>query len=243
MFALLFTAATMASMAVQADSQNAVGVTVNGTQISFPGTQPVEVHGSVLVPLRGVFESLGATVDYNSDTGTITAEKGNRHIRLPLNSSVATINGQPQDLSQPAQVVNGTTLVPLRFVAEAFGDYVEWSGPTHMVVIQTSSPSPAYLAHRGVDQADNQGTLVIGYVRRVITETTPMEVEVRVTGTNQIVALADSAVIRRGFDRDTTHSVALTDLQRGDHVAIRENAHGHAISVISTYGDRIDLGN
>jgi len=234
-FALLGVAAAMASAPVLADVTNPVGVAVNGTQIQFGGTQPMELHGSVLVPLRGVFESLGASVDYNPATGTIVAVKGDRRIVLPLNSSEATINGQPQQLSQPAQVINDTTLVPLRFVAEALGDYVEWSAPTHMVMIQTQEP-PIALAHRDMG-AD--GVLVMGYVHRVITDTTPTQLEVRVNGVDQLIPVADSALIRRGHDHDDVHVAPITDLERGDHVVIRENEHGRAMSITSTFGDRM----
>src|ERR1700722_2565629 len=53
------------SAAAQAQATPDIGVTVDGNQISFPGTQPIELHGSVLVPLRGVFQALGARVDYD----------------------------------------------------------------------------------------------------------------------------------------------------------------------------------
>ena len=53
-----------------------IGVQVNGNPVNFTGAPPVEVNGSVLVPLRGVFEAMGAGVNYDSTVHTITAKKG-----------------------------------------------------------------------------------------------------------------------------------------------------------------------
>jgi hypothetical protein len=93
------------------------------------------MHGAVLVPLRGIFEQLGASVDYNASTKTIQAQSGSTSINLPIGSSTAYVNGQPKSLDQPATVIAGTTLVPLRFVAEALGANVQWVGTTHTVYI------------------------------------------------------------------------------------------------------------
>jgi len=123
--------------AVHAQGQQ-INVTVDGESINFMGQRPIEQAGSVLVPLRGVFERLGAQVAYDSGSRTILAVRGNTSVSLPLGSRNAVVNGQIRPLSQPAQVINGTTLVPLRFVSEALGANVEWNGGTETVVINTN---------------------------------------------------------------------------------------------------------
>ncbi len=231
--------------ATYADSygQPGIGVSVDGQPINFTGTQPMEVHGSVLVPLRGVFEALGANVDYNSATSTITASRAGRLIVLPLGSSTAQINGQTANLSQPAQVYNGTTLVPLRFVAEALGDYVDWSSATHVVSIQrdqstavASLPQPSRNYHQGEGPAQVEGTVVIGTVQRVFETDTSRKIEVTVDGQNQIVELTRDATIVRGERRDTVSSAAISDLRPGDRVWLRENTRGRATSVTALFG-------
>jgi plastocyanin len=120
-----------------AAAQN-INVTVDGDVVSFAGQQPVQRFGSVLVPLRGVFEKLGASVAYDGASKTILAIKGNTSVTLQIGASAAQVNGQTRTLSSPAQAVNGTTLVPLRFVSEALGAQVKWNAPSRTVVIATS---------------------------------------------------------------------------------------------------------
>lgn len=133
--AALTTAGVLAASPAAAQGIN---VTVNGEVVPFTGQPPVERFGSVLVPLRGVFERLGASVAYDGATKSILAVKGATSISLNIGGSQAQVNGQTRALSQPAQAINGTTLVPLRFVSEALGAEVRWSGATRTVVINTN---------------------------------------------------------------------------------------------------------
>lgn len=115
-----------------------INVTVDGEVISFTGQPAMEQNGSVLVPLRGVFEKLGASVLYDNATKSILATKGATSVQLTIGQTAATVNGRPQTLAMPAMTVNGTTLVPLRFVSEALGADVRWSGASRTVIISTS---------------------------------------------------------------------------------------------------------
>ena len=115
-------------------AQQAVGVTVivNGNTMSFD-QPPIEQGGRVFVPLRGVFEQLGASVVYQN--GTINATGNGRTISLHIGSNQATVNGQPQTLDSPPFVEGSRTLVPLRFVAQALGASVDWNNNTSTVTI------------------------------------------------------------------------------------------------------------
>ncbi|MGC4047883.1 MAG: stalk domain-containing protein [Armatimonas sp.] len=118
---------------------NAINVTVDGDVIAFTGQAPVEQSGMVLVPLRGVFEKLGATVFYDAASQTIRAVRGATEISLRVGSTDASVNGRPQTLALPATTRQGATLVPLRFVSEALGARVSWRGASRTVVIQTDA--------------------------------------------------------------------------------------------------------
>src|SRR4051812_12967618 len=76
-----------------------IGVTVDSRPIQFMGTPPREMNGSVLVPLRGVFEALGASVNYEPANRTITATKGLTTVVLPIGSTMASVNGSTRMLS------------------------------------------------------------------------------------------------------------------------------------------------
>jgi hypothetical protein len=133
------TAATLALFGAAAAVHAAgIQVTVDERPVVFTGAPPMETNGSVLVPLRGVFEAIGASVNYDGPSRTIYASKGATSVILPIGSRIATVNGENRELSQPANEIGGTTLVPLRFVAESLGAVVNWHGDTRTVEILTA---------------------------------------------------------------------------------------------------------
>jgi hypothetical protein len=124
----------------QAQAQSLpIRVSLNGHFISFGQVTPVQVGGRVLVPLRGIFESLGSTVNFDAATSTVYASSGANQIQLRLGSAEATVNGQTRYLDVPAQVRFGRTLVPLRFVSEAMGANVSWNESQRTVFISPAS--------------------------------------------------------------------------------------------------------
>ncbi len=208
-----------------------IQVTVNGTPVAFSGTPPTEIKGAVLVPLRGVFQALGASVDYNAATRVINAQKGATTVLLPLGSLQATVNGQPQDLSQPAQAVGGTTLVPLRFVAQALGAYVDWHAATSTVEITTQEPHLATLP-----APPGQGA-VTGQATGIYTDTNPQQITVRVNGKNTSVPISDSTIVVRSVVGQPGIVTPLAQIQPGDQVTIQRGADGAAISITATFGE------
>lgn len=118
-----------------AQAQGTISVLLNGRAIDFGGVPPTQVAGRVLVPLRGVFEALGANVDYDDATGTVFAARGDTQIQLRLGSTQATVNGQTTTLDVPAQARMGRTFVPLRFVSEALGAQVSWNEARRTVTL------------------------------------------------------------------------------------------------------------
>jgi len=119
---------------------NPVTVVVNGSQMQFD-QPPIEQAGRVFVPLRGVFERLGATVVYSN--GQINATGNGRSISLHIGSTQATVNGQTQYLDVAPFEVGARTLVPLRFVAQALGAAVSWDQASSTVTINGSGGSAA----------------------------------------------------------------------------------------------------
>ncbi len=109
-----------------------VTVIVNGSRMNFD-QPPVEQAGRVFVPLRGVFEQLGASVVYQN--GAINATGDGRNVSLQIGSNQATVDGQSQTLDSPPFVEGSRTLVPLRFVAQALGASVDWNNDTSTVTI------------------------------------------------------------------------------------------------------------
>lgn len=111
-----------------------IQVTLNGTPISFD-QPPIMENGRTLVPLRAIFEALGATVNWDGDTQTVTATRGDTTVSLTIGSDILTKNGQEVVLDVPAKSLSGRTLVPARAVAESFEATVNWDRDTQTVII------------------------------------------------------------------------------------------------------------
>jgi len=122
-------------------AQQQISVVVNGRPVQFETIGPIEDRGRVLVPLRGVFEQMGAQVDWDSYNQRVTAAKGGTTIKLNIGSSYAMVNGNNIPLDVPAEIQNGSTMVPLRFISEAMGANVQWSAETSTVDIHTGITS------------------------------------------------------------------------------------------------------
>ncbi len=103
-----------------------VYVTINGVYLASD-VAPIMENGRVLVPMRAIFEALGAEVVWNAGTSTVIGRKDSTEVVLCVGESAARIDGVPYPLDVPAKIVDGRALVPLRFVAEALNADVVWN--------------------------------------------------------------------------------------------------------------------
>jgi S1-C subfamily serine protease len=99
---------------------------------------PVIVNGNTLVPLRVLFESLGATVAWDEQTKTVAAKKGDTNLFIQIGNKNVTKNGSTFIIEEPAAIINDKTYVPLRFVAESFNQDVNWDKENNAVHIGKS---------------------------------------------------------------------------------------------------------
>jgi len=111
-------------------------VMVNNTVLGFD-QPPVIQDGSMLVPMRFLFEQMGATVGWDSDTSTATVQMAGNNVDFQINSCDATVNGQVKTMDVPATIINDQTFVPIRFLSENLGCTVNWDADTRMATIDT----------------------------------------------------------------------------------------------------------
>lgn len=148
------------TVAITALSSAQIQVQVDGNAVYFPNAKPQYVNGRVLVPLRGVFEQLGANVSWSRATQTVLATRGTTNVELHIGSREATVNGSTVDLDVPPMIMNGSTMVPIRFVSEALGAQVGWIDAQQLVTISTvtgdstSIKTPVRTLRRVVIRAD-----------------------------------------------------------------------------------------
>ena len=112
-----------------------ITVFVNGKQLDFKNAQPVIVEGRTLVPMRDIFEALGLIVGWDGETKTVTGKKGVTNISLVIGKAKMTVNGSEQALDVPAQIIDGSTMVPLRAISNSVGCKVTWDQNTRTINI------------------------------------------------------------------------------------------------------------
>lgn len=118
-----------------------VKVVVGGGEIPLASHARIQ-GGRTLVPLRGVFEALGADVGFQAP-GTITVKRGETDVSLELGSAEMSVNGAASPLDVPAQLIGDSTFVPLRAVTEALGGEVRWIDELKTVIITEEGKTPA----------------------------------------------------------------------------------------------------
>lgn len=104
---------------------NNITVKLNGSLLTSD-VPPVIVNGRVLIPVRAVFETLGAKVTWDPFLKQVKAQKENVLLLLKVDSNMAYLNGYLVDLDVPATMKNSRVLVPLRFVGESLGCKVNY---------------------------------------------------------------------------------------------------------------------
>lgn len=109
-------------------------VTVNNEILTFD-QPPVIVNDRTLVPLRAIFEALGAEVNWDPDTRTVTANRGEVSLSLVVDTNILNKNGTDIEIDVPAQIINDRTMVPTRAIGEALGASVNWNASTRTVLI------------------------------------------------------------------------------------------------------------
>ncbi|MEC0183518.1 stalk domain-containing protein [Paenibacillus peoriae] len=137
--ALLSTLALTSTFASLAGAQSGdIKVIINGVAQQYTQS-PVVSQNTTLVPLRGVFESLGAQVEWDSKAKKVTASKNDDTLTLNVGSKLAYKNNAPVQLDAATQIQKGQVFVPLRFVSQSLGAKVDWNQTTRIVTISNQA--------------------------------------------------------------------------------------------------------
>ncbi|HEY9062363.1 MAG TPA: extracellular solute-binding protein [Pseudobacteroides sp.] len=130
------------SVIPSSSAQSKIKVALDGKELKFDSA-PFISNGRTMVPFRAIFEALGATVEWDADTDTVTGTKDDLRIILTINSTTASINDDIIELDAVPQVKNGRTFVPTRFVAENLGVRVYWNNASSTVVLLSDKVDPS----------------------------------------------------------------------------------------------------
>ncbi|MTI85622.1 MAG: copper amine oxidase N-terminal domain-containing protein [Firmicutes bacterium] len=127
----------VASPATAGNLSYDVNVKVDCNAVNFPDQKPfIETEKNrTYVPVRFVTEKLGAKVDWDEATQTAIVKKENKVVKATVNDNNPTVNGDTVSLDAPVILMNGRSLVPLRFMSEVMGSEIKWDGTTRTVYI------------------------------------------------------------------------------------------------------------
>ena len=117
------------------ETSDAITVLLNGEKIGFD-VQPQIIKDRTMVPLRAIFEALGAEVAWDDATKTVTAKKDDVTIKMTIGADSFMRNSEKISLDSPATIVDSRTLVPVRAIAESFGSQVGWIAESKTVTIE-----------------------------------------------------------------------------------------------------------
>ncbi len=126
----------MISACTYANNTDEVKVTIDGEYVEFD-QPPVIIEGRTMVPLRKIFEKLGAKVEYDPETSTVYASKTDFEMSMKIGENKYTVNNTEYSLDVPSQIINDRTLVPVRAVSESMDCIVDWDGAARTVIILT----------------------------------------------------------------------------------------------------------
>lgn len=117
-------------------SASDIKIMLDGNELLFD-VPPQLINERTMVPVRAIFEALGASVEWDPDFQLVTSIKDNNTVHMQIGNNNMLVNGTTLPLDAPSVIVDGRTLVPVRAVAEAFNADVKWDGETKTVFIDT----------------------------------------------------------------------------------------------------------
>ena len=98
--------------------------------------------GTIFIPLRSMFEQMGATVSWDAASRTASAQKSGTSVQVTVGKNEVVINGETRPLDVPPEMYQGVVVVPVRVMSEALGAYVEWLPDRRICVVRFIPPTP-----------------------------------------------------------------------------------------------------
>ena len=125
-----------------------IKVTLDGQEIVFD-VPPQIINERTLVPMRAIFEALGAEVEWSQELQTVLAFKDSKFITMTIGANIFTVGDSGSDnapakieLDVPPQIIGDRTLVPIRAVSESLDCDVDWDGNSRTVIITSANSEP-----------------------------------------------------------------------------------------------------
>lgn len=173
------------------------------------------IDGAAMIPLRSIFEKIGATIQWDSATRTVTATK-DVIIQLTIDNDTAYIDGQPIKLTSPPVIYNWSTLVPLRFITESLGAKVNWDSVTKTVSIQADGTVFAHISFYSQYHMDVAGGINIRYLNHTYSVRNQDQYNAVVKEAQALLSIVPTADVSRLNPRYGTYYLEYLDGARWD---------------------------
>lgn len=210
-----------------------VKVVLDGQPIEFDVPAQI-INGRTMVPMRVIFEKLGATVDWNNDTQTVISTRNGTTISLTINNSTMFVNGKGIMLDSPACLVDGRTLVPVRAISEAFDIKVKWEDVIQTVLLSTTGkfvePNVTMYAADGrtqsVPASQVESNLSVGWYLEPVTTMYALDGRTAIVSKSDVVAWREAGWYFS--PRQTVYKVIAYDSMWNSHTIDAFNLIGSA---------------
>ncbi len=149
-----------------------IAVKFNDTWMEFD-VDPVIVNDRTLVPMRAIFEELGCEVRWDDATQTAIGIRNGASVMVTIGSNTAYISGEPVTIDQPPALINDRTMVPLRFISEAYNCRVRWEEETqsvYIVALLSKLPNAIYIDADGFESVGTWTATANGYIQGLSNE-------------------------------------------------------------------------
>ncbi len=162
------------TMKMQVDNDEYIVVNNDDILTKAFDATPIMIEDVTFVPVRGIFEHFGATVDWISESEKIEITMNSSVIVLKNGSNEAFVNDQAHQLNQSVTVVNKRTMIPLRFISEALGFNVKWEETEKSIIISnkdlidTEEDLSTYVENVTVRQLAKSINPQLDYIRNTI---------------------------------------------------------------------------
>ncbi len=125
------------SLGVTAFADDAISVFVNGSELDCSEVAPFIKNDCTLVPMRAIFEALGADVMWDGEKRTVLSYDpvSDVSVSLQIGSNIMYVGETAIELEAPAEIVNDFTVVPVRAISEGMNSVVDWDGDTRTVTV------------------------------------------------------------------------------------------------------------
>ena len=121
--------------AVTASAASPITLEIDGKTVAS-AVAPVVDNGTTLVPLRVVTETLGADVKWDAAKKQAIIKTAGFNMVFTINSKTYMVNGSEKTLNVAPKLINGSTMVPMRALAESMGALVDYDAKANKAIVK-----------------------------------------------------------------------------------------------------------